>query len=156
MTLPASFPLSMSQVATELGLSLPLWLTHGWVIALAGKATPPVSFSDLLGQTGRYDGALAITGGPTYGAAFSAPFFGGSFSGFSQGATGVGQPDYLVISFAVAPRWTGNLRIVNSTTGASAVLPKVNSTTWQLQNANPNIAENRGGHTDNFTILPSA
>jgi len=155
MTLPVSFPMSMSQIAAELGLSLPISINHTWIIALAGKSGLPVSFSDLLGQTGRYDGALAITGGPTYGSAFSAPFFGGSFSGFSQGAIGVGQPDYLIISFGVAPRWTGNLRILNNTTGASAVLPKINSTTWQLQNADPNIAENRGGHTDSFTIIPS-
>lgn len=51
MTLPASFPLSMSQVAAELGTTLPLSLLDPSVVALAGKSGPPVSMSDLLGKS---------------------------------------------------------------------------------------------------------
>lgn len=154
MTLPASFPLSMSQVATELGLSLPLWLTHGWVIALAGKATPPVSFSDLLGQTGTATGnATASSGGGGIIAPFSSPWFRGQI--LQIGATIGGPPGPTVfISFSSAPNWNGNILLKNNTTGGSIVLPKVNSTGWQVNNNPGNIV--RAGFTDNFTVLPSA
>ncbi|WP_146125774.1 hypothetical protein [Burkholderia ambifaria] len=154
MTLPASFPLSMSQVATELGLSLPLWLSHGWVLALAGKATPPVSFSDLLGQTGAATGsATATSGGGGIIAPFSSPWFRGQIS--QLGATTGGAPGLTVsISFSSAPNWNGNILLKNNTTGGSIVLAKQNSTAWQV-NSNPgNIV--RAGFTDNFTITPSA
>jgi hypothetical protein len=51
MTLPASFPLSMSQVATELGVALPLSLNAPNVLTLAGLGAPPISMSNLLGKS---------------------------------------------------------------------------------------------------------
>lgn len=51
MTLPTTKPISMSQVAAELGLSFPLSLTDSRVRALAGKATGTISLTDLLGKT---------------------------------------------------------------------------------------------------------
>ncbi|QTD88882.1 hypothetical protein [Burkholderia anthina] len=153
MTLPASFPLSMSQVATELGLSLPLNLENGWVMALAGRGSPPVSFSNLLGQTGTATGnAPASSGGGGITAPFSSPWFRGQIS--QLGATTGGAPGLTVsISFSSAPNWNGNILLKNNTTGGSIVLPKVNSTSWQA-NSNPgNIV--RAGFTDNFTITPS-
>ncbi|WP_157639440.1 hypothetical protein [Burkholderia ubonensis] len=152
MTLPASFPLSMSQIATELGLSLPLSINHAWVIALAGKSGLPVSFSDLLGKTGRFDGNLTMTANisDTFTSDPSAPFFGGTFHGMDQANNG-----NLVASFSGSPGWSGNISVKNNTTGASGVLSKVDANTWQLLGANPNIVRNRGGQTDSFTILPS-
>lgn len=58
MTLPSSFPLSMSQVAAELGKSLPLSLLNPDVVALAGKSGPPVSFSDLLGKSSGFPSTM--------------------------------------------------------------------------------------------------
>lgn len=153
MTLPASFPLSMSQVATELGLPFPLWLTHGWVLALAGKSAPPVSFSDLLGQTGTATGNAtgSSSGGSGITAPFSSPWFRGQIS--QLGATTGGAPGLTVsISFSSAPNWNGNILLRNNTTGGSIVLPKFNSTSWQT-NSNPGNIVLIG--TYNFTITPS-
>ncbi|WP_175741447.1 hypothetical protein [Burkholderia ambifaria] len=153
MTLPASFPMSMSQIAAELGLSLPISINHTWIIALAGKSGLPVSFSDLLGQTGIATGnATGTSGGGGITAPFSSPWFRGQIS--QLGATTGGAPGLTVsISFSSAPNWSGNILLKNNTTGGSIVLPKVNSTSWSI-NSNPgNIV--RSGFTDNFTIQPS-
>lgn len=153
MTLPASFPMSMSQIATELGLSLPLSISHAWVIALAGKSALPVSFSDLLGQTGTATGnATGTSGGGGVTAPFSSPWFRGQIS--QLGATSGGAPGNTVsMLFSSAPNWSGNILLKNNTTNASIVLSKFNSTAWQV-NSNPgNIV--RAGVTDNFTIQPS-
>ncbi|WP_175692961.1 hypothetical protein [Burkholderia ambifaria] len=154
MTLPASPPMSMSQIAAELGLGLPLSITHGWVLALAGKASAPVSFSDLLGQTGTATGnATGSSGGGGITAPFSSSWFRGQIS--QLGATIGGPPGPTVsISFSSAPNWNGNILLKNNTTNSSIVLAKQNSTAWQV-NSNPgNIV--RVGFTDNFTITPSA
>lgn len=153
MTLPASFPMSMSQISAELGISLPLSINHAWVIALAGKSALPVSFSDLLGQTGTATGnATASSGGGGIIAPFSAPWFRGQISQLA--ATTGGAPGNTVsISFSSAPNWNGNISLKNNTTNASIVLSKQSSTAWQV-NSNPgNIV--RAGFTDNFTIQPS-
>ncbi|MBU9261965.1 hypothetical protein KTD13_16540 [Burkholderia multivorans] len=154
MTLPASFPLAMSQIASDLGLSLPLSLGHGWVIALAGKSSLPVSFSDLLGKTGRWDGtatANQLPAGPSI-QSINSPFFGGTL--VSATFVSFQSANKYEISFSAAPNWSGNIRIVNNTDGTSAVLSKTNSTTW----------DSAGGLTNNviipnvaksYTILPS-
>ena len=52
MTLPASGPISMSQVAAELGISATgLSLNDSRVRALAGKPSGAISFADLLGKS---------------------------------------------------------------------------------------------------------
>ena len=51
MTLQTSGAISMSQIAAELGLSLPLSLTDSRVVGLAGKGSPPINFSDLYGKS---------------------------------------------------------------------------------------------------------
>lgn len=153
MTLSANFPLSMSQIASELGLTLPLSMAHGWVISLAGKSSLPASFSDLLGQTGTANGnASASSGGGGIIAPFSSPWFRGQIS--QLGATTGGAPGLTVsISFSSAPNWNGSILLKNNTTGGSIVLTKQNSISWQV-NSNPgNIV--RAGFTDNFTIQPS-
>lgn len=150
MTLPASFPLAMSQVANELGLSLPLSMSNPWVIALAGKSALPVSFSNLLGKTGRYDGSNTVSSGPVYSISLNNPFFGGTLNTLSQQGTG-----NLTLGFSLAPNWNVNIRVINNSSGASAILTKQNSTTWFLAGASGSILITRSGNTDNFTILPS-
>lgn len=150
MTLPVAFPLSMSQVATELGLSLPLSMSNPWVIALAGKSALPVSFSNFLGKTGRYDGSNTVSSGPAYSISLNNPFFGGTLNSLSQQGAG-----NLTLGFSSSPNWSGNIKVTNNSSGANGVLSKQNSTTWFLAGANGNILSTRSGNTDSFTILPS-
>lgn len=150
MTLPASFPLSMSQIATELGRALPLSILDSWVVALAGKGGAPVSFSDLLGKTGRYDGSNLVSNGPVYSISLNNSFFGGTLTSLSQQGSG-----NLTLGFSLAPNWSGNIKVINNSSGANAVLAKQNSTTWFLAGASGNILVTRAGNTDSFTILPS-
>lgn len=152
MTLPASFPLSMSQIATELGLSLPLSLGHAWVISLAGKSALPVSFSDLLGKTAQYSGSPAASGG---GGGISvnlggATWFGGQLNFL---ITTQGPPSGTTLAFNVAPNWSGNIKVTNNTTSVSLVIPKTNSSTWSSTSAPGNLL--RAGFSDNITIVPS-
>lgn len=51
MTLPSTPPISLAQVAAELGVALPLGLDETNVRNLAGKPTGPVSLLDLLGKS---------------------------------------------------------------------------------------------------------
>lgn len=72
----------MSDVAAEIGLSLPLSLNHPTVLTLAGKSGLPVSMSDLLGKSGGYTGPLVTTltnvgGYNSWSVTFPAP--GGNF-----------------------------------------------------------------------------
>lgn len=167
MTLPAAFPMSMSQIATELGLSLPLSINHAWVIALAHKNALPVSFSDLLGKTGRFDGSATgqIAGGQftTVFIGVSAPLFDGQISQLSV-AEEPGNAYSLQLTFASpptpgarAPYWPYNIRVTNNTTGASFVLPNIGQYAWSVtaSGSNPYFNVIRSGFTDSFTFLPS-
>lgn len=146
MTLPASFPMSMAQIATELGLSLPLSISHAWVIALAGKSALPVSFSDLLGQTAQPTWSGTPSSDGTF-MSMSAAFFHGTAASVSA-PINVLNP--ITLSFSVAPNWSGNIRLTNSSTGANVLLTKSNSTTWT-----GNGVVMRGGVTDNYKLSPS-
>lgn len=147
MTLPASLPVSMSQIANEVGLGLPLSVNHAWLLQLIGKVGFPISFTDFLSKTGRFDGSLPATSGGTFTIFFSnAPFFGGQLSSMNGDASGNSN-----LFFSSAPNWTGNIKAINNTTSASCVMPKTSSTTWG--GTVGNIL--RPGQTDSITILPS-
>lgn len=156
MTLHASFPLSMSQVAVELGLSLPLSVNHPWIVALAQKSGLPVSFSDLLGKTGRFDGNVAInaTGfGP-----MSAPLFGATLVQLTGAFNGtiLTQANINFATGTWPPNYTGKLLLTNNTTGISCVCTQTipgGSPSWSNQSPPQNVI--RANVTDNFTILPS-
>lgn len=151
MTLPASFPLSMSQIASELGRTLPLSLLDSWVIALAGKSGAPVSFSDLLGKTARFDGNGTISqiGQFQYQAALpNPPFFGGTLAVIQETTSTVG-----IIANSPYPNWTGKLSVKDNTTGQSKVLTYGGSGTWT---ASGSIGIFGSSGTHNFTILPSS
>lgn len=151
MTLPASFPMSMSQIATELGLSLPLSINHAWVIALAGKSALPVSFSDLLGKTAQPTWSGTPSGSPVVVMNMSVPFFGGTTS--SIGSDGSTPVQNLFLQFSSAPNWSGKIKITNTSTSSSSVLSKVNSTTWELVGGS--VGPMRTGVTDNYMLSPS-
>lgn len=153
MTLPASFPLSMSQVATELGISLPLSLEDSRVLALAGKTGAPISFSDLLGKTGRFDGSVLCQGDSSPGYFInlaSAPFFGGGLAELAVNEAGGGL---TFLSIGGSATWTGNILVQNNTTGASVALPNAGGGDWQIAGITTNLM--RPTFTDSFTILPS-
>lgn len=164
MTLPASFPLSMSQVAAELGLSLPLSINHPWVILLSGNASPPalpVSFSQLLGQSGNYQfsGLIQQNGNFDYFVGLGENIFFGSLLDSLHEGSATGVIVYTINSSAIAnPQ---KIIVTNKTENKSAVLSQVPGTgtggvnlQWQLLSGSIGIFGN-AGQTHNFTIYPS-
>lgn len=147
MTLPASYPLSMSRIATELGRTLPLSLLDSLVVTLAGKSGAPVSFSDLLGKTGRFDGSLPTQFIPTNDQYFvdfgSAHFFG------CQLGSLVAEPNAgtIVLGFNVNGVKPQRILVTNNTTGVSVLLSALSYETAYVANLI------RAGQTDNFTVL---
>jgi hypothetical protein len=154
MTLPASGAISMSQVNAELARAsnASTNLNETIVRKLAGKPSGAISMNDLHGKNGlRFDGNLTVLPNATNDPATA--WYGGIFGGLQQ-LSGA-QNFLLIVVFDAAPNWSGNITVTNNTTGASAVCTKTSSTTWALSNANPNIVVNRGGNTDNFSVVPS-
>jgi len=152
MTLPASFPLSMSQVATELGLTLPLSMNHAWVLALANKGALPVSFSDLLGKSGSFNGLLTGNniGGSTVQVSFAnAPMFNAGLNV----CTVTPALTQTLLDFNSVPSYAGNLKFTNTTTGVSVTLSNQGGAVWTVNSAPANLI--RQGITDNFTVFPS-
>ena len=134
MTLPASFPLSMSQIASELGLSLPLSTSHSWVQQLAGG--PPVSFSNLLGQSGKFTGTY--TPGGNASTSFinpSAPFFRGTILSLSQQL--IAGPAYN-ITLSSGANWNGNIK-VTGLNGNVVTLINQGGGTWSLSGTSTQI-----------------
>jgi hypothetical protein len=94
MTLPASGPISMSQIAAELGISATgLSLGDSRVRALAGKPTGALSFLDLYGKTSfppvAYTIAFGYEASGTVLVCDSTPF-GSLTPGFSYRGAGIG------------------------------------------------------------------
>lgn len=105
MTLPTSGAITIGQVATELGASLPLSLGDSRVLQLAGKSGAPISLSDLYGKS-----ALSITGFSTAAGANSNTV---TVSATVRGGSG-----------AVTYAWSadGDLRVSGSTSGTSVTI----------------------------------
>jgi hypothetical protein len=143
----------MSQIATELGISPPLSMSNPWVIALAGKSALPVSFSNLLGKTGRFDGNLTTQSGatspPTVKITPNAPFFGGTLASVASN-TGGG----CTLVFSSTPNWNGKIRVTNNTLGLSAVFAFAGGNSWTTSTGGGFIGT--VGSTYSFTILPSS
>lgn len=146
MTLPTG-SLSMSQIATELGLSLPLSLQHAWVRALAQVSGAACDFNSLRGKTGRFDGSLPCSGSTILSIVMNAPFFGGTIGSLSNNTNTTALTLSINVTF---PHWTGNVFVKNNSTGVSATL-SFNGTGWSGTGSLL-----RSGFTDNFTILPSS
>jgi hypothetical protein len=148
----------MSQIATELGLSLPLNLQHAWVRALAQVGGAACDFNSLRGKTGRFDGSglASSTGGGVFVNLGFAPWFGGqlvTLGGTFGGPFGTHTSLTFQGGGPPAPNWTGNIKVTNNTTSTSVILPKQDAFTWGNNLAPSNLV--RSGFTDSFTIIPS-
>lgn len=149
MTLPSG-TLSMSQVATELGISQNgLSLDHSWIRQLAGAGASPatVSMSSLQGQTAQPNFNATASGSDVV---FSVPFFRGTAAHLNDGPN---PNSPLTLTFSAAPNWNGNIQVINNSAGLSAVLTKQNSTTWAVASYPTFII--RSGSNDNWTLSPS-
>jgi hypothetical protein len=149
MTLPTG-ALYMSQIAAELGLSLPLSLQHGWVRALAQVTGPACDFNSLRGKTGTFNGA--VTGGLNF-ISFpgGSPWFGGALQ--EMDAFGPSGGNYFALNFTSGPNWSGNIRVTNQTTGVSVLFNnKVSSTQWQ---SSPFVSNFIRNSNDVFLVQPS-
>lgn len=150
MTLPASAPISMSQIAAELQLALPLALGNDWVRQLAGQAsgsTGAIGILSLLGKTGSFNGSVTIQmgSGVNFGNRISITSMGQFFGASIQSIDGYDASSTSArITFNSAPNWSGNIKITNQTAGASGVLTKLNSTTWQTTSAAANTIPGSG------------
>lgn len=149
MTLPSTPPLSASQIVAELGLSFPFSMNHPWVLALAQKSALPLSFSDLLGKTGRFDGNLTMSS-PIPTCTPPGNFFGGTWGECG----GDGTNSFVYLGIGVGTSWTGNISVRNNTTGVSHIFSPNAKNSWRYTGA---YAADffRPGQTDSFTILPS-
>jgi hypothetical protein len=164
MTLPTSFPLTIAEVATELGLPLPLSLASYFVQALAGVTALPLSMSQLLGKTGRFDGNVTTAAELNFtilGPLSAAPFFGATLSQLVSFINHNPNPPTLSVEGVGVSGWAGNIKLLNNTTGFSAILPFLGNVSGLLvwQAADPNITFNmviRSSQNDSFTILPSS
>lgn len=156
MTLPATGSLSMSQIASELGISAAgISLNHSWVRALAGVLSGAISFANLRGKTGRFDGALA-TIGPGLSVQFgNAPFFGVSL--FELDVTLGSSPQVNLFLNTGTMTWSGAITVVNNTTGVSARLTYSSTSgyiVYQVSGSYPNLIRS-GATADSFTVIPS-
>lgn len=156
MTLPASGPISMSQVSVELGLSATynLSLDNSWVRYLgqvAGSGTI-CSFLNLQGKTGTFQGVAPSGTGALYAVFPSAPWFGGILEELD--AFSPSQGNQFIFTFAVAPNWPNNIKITNLSTGVSATFtPQSGGTTWVASPWQANMI--RANASDTYLIQPT-
>ncbi len=132
MTLPVSGPISMFNVATELGITAPaISLNHPWVRALAQIPSGAISMFSLLGKSGNFAGIGNVIGGAIQ---MPMPFFGGGTNGVSEvEQTNNGNGTYTIQLFLspAPPVYTGNVVLFDSTTGQTVVLTYVSPGNWQ-------------------------
>lgn len=159
MTLPSTPPLSGFQVATELGLPLPLSMNHAWVIALANKSALPVSFSDLLGKAGSFSGSVTGAGGS--GTFLSASFpipnpqlFDVKLNNINEQSGSI-RLGFVSVGGSPPAYYSGNVIVTNVTYGLSAVL----TPGWTVGQGNvwigtgPSIVPPNGSVVE-FTVYP--
>lgn len=101
MTLPSSGSITLAQVATELGVSLPLNLNDASVRALAGKPTGSIVLPNDLWGKSSYDGTVDYF---DLGVISTNDYFNGGASGFGETVTisGLSSGTVVTLRFTVA------------------------------------------------------
>jgi hypothetical protein len=109
VTLPASGSISLGQVATELGVGLPLSLGDSRVRTLAGVSSGPISLSNLYGKSAYTPMTLTTTNGS-----------GGPANSETSGGTVSGQASVSVAggSGGISIAWTVTSNANGATVGA--------------------------------------
>jgi hypothetical protein len=158
MTLPASGPISMSQVSVELGLAAnyPLSLNNSWVRYLGQVAqSGVVSFLNLLGKTATYNGPAPSGVSGAYAIFPSPPWFGGVLQEIDVFGPSGGNEFLLWFSQGASlPNWPNNIKVTNLTTGVSAVFTPVgNGYQWQATPWQANLV--RSNVSDTFLVQPT-
>lgn len=171
MTTTSSGALSMLDIATEMGQSLPLSANSSMVLGLGGKSSLPISFSDLYGKNGNLNTTKFGNPGAAGNDARIAinvdlkDFMGGQpqFLYCSGTATGRVKLQFQSAGGASPPTtYRGNILVKNNRTGVQAVMGynasasvagivKWTSTTGNGYPANLIIV----GTVDSFTIIPT-
>ena len=146
MTLPAAYPISLSQIAIEYGATLPLSL-----LSVLGKpglpTTAPVSFSDCLGKSAP--------------AAGGAPYFTPSGSTNSASPTSINNlANSETINCSAVATWTytrtGSTRgsaNVGSGGSAAAITFSINALPATTVTATFNLTATSGGVTNYYTVV---
>lgn len=141
MTLPTSAPISIGQVAAELGLSSPLSLGDSRVLALAGKSGPPISLTDLYGKSAQ----AALTGS----AMGSNPFYD------STSTAGTASSTAMAMAANGSGGYTYQWNVVSNTGGATVDSSSLTTNTFRASHAYSKLATGSFDVTVNCTIKDS-
>jgi len=109
MTLPAAGPISIGQVAAELGIGLPLSLGDSRARALAGVPSGPISLGNLYGKSAYTPMTLTVTNGS--GGPANSETAGGTVTGTATVAVVGGTGGYTY-------QWTVVSNVGGATVGA--------------------------------------
>lgn len=159
MTLPASGPMTMGQIAFEVNVSSTgLSLNHSWVRTLAGLLSGPIGFANLQGKTGRLDGNFATDSNGADVILNNAPFFGSQLNTLEQ-VQGASPKVTLFIGEGSGVIWTGAITVYNNSSGQSARLVYTSGSPpgfslWQAFGTFPGLVR-PGATADSFTIVPT-
>ena len=134
MTLPSSGNISLSQVATELNLSMPLSMSHPWVRAICGSINLPASLSGARGKSARYSGNQTFTmgSGTHFGqVGMNPPYFVlfGGYNGYINSSNILGESARLAFD-TVMPTYQGNFKFTNVSAGVSGIFTYQSPGNW--------------------------
>lgn len=152
MTLPASGTISIQSLNTEINRNVNT-MNDSRLRNLAGitATNTTIALSNFYSKTGKFTGNITTDGTPRSTAGISgAAFYGGTFLEIMRNSSN-GNAE---IHFNTTPTnfGTGNIILLNNTTGISSSLPFLNSVNWSGSNPANLI---RSNVTDNFTIYPA-
>lgn len=148
-SLPSTPPISFSQMSAEINVSLPINMNHARLQALVGHNLA-ISMSEFLGKSGKIDGNFATSGSGSF---LSLNSVGGSYYGATVNQIGYNTSSIQTyILFNNGPNYTGDIILINNTTGANVTLTLISTSPWEWSaNSTPaNLL--RAGGNDSFTL----